>query len=170
MKLKHEWFYHPLFSQDKPFIKEFRRLLEGGKDPFLRDNPIHFCANALVLNRDKTHVLMIYHRIFDSWSLPGGHADGQQDLMEVGKIETREETGLAVEPFTPFAIGWDLLKVKSHWKGNTKVEAHQHLVGTYLYLGDDNKKLVENEEEAKGVQWISISECKKYTTEEHMIP
>ncbi|MDO5714000.1 MAG: NUDIX domain-containing protein [Tissierellia bacterium] len=169
MKVKNEWNLPPLFSQDKPFIKEYHRQMKNCTDPFGRKDTIHFCGTAMILNREKTHVLMIYHKIYDSWSFPGGHADGEEDLLLVGKKEAKEETGISVEPVFDLAISWDILKVKSHVKHGKIVESHNHLDGTYLYFGDQKEELEVNLEETKGVKWIPIKDWEKYVTEDHMM-
>ena len=37
---------------------------------------------------------MIFHKIYNSWSWTGGHADGDSDLLKVAIKEASEETGL----------------------------------------------------------------------------
>ena len=37
---------------------------------------------------------MIYHNIYDSWSWVGGHADQEENLIEVAMRELQEETGV----------------------------------------------------------------------------
>lgn len=166
MIVEKEWALEPLFPEDRAFIDEYRKK----NVPFHRENPLHFCATALVVNREFTHVLMIYHKIFDSWSLPGGHADGEEDLLEVGKKEAREETGLDVEPYSPLALAWDVISVSAHEKKGQPIPSHFHLVGTYLYFGDLHGSLVKNEEETLGVKWIPLSHWEEFITEKEMIP
>ena len=43
---------------------------------------------------------MIYHNIYNSWAWPGGHADGESDLLGVAMREVMEETGIKnLKPF-----------------------------------------------------------------------
>lgn len=170
MNVYREWKLPLFFSQDLPFIKELERRLEDCKSPFTREDPLHFCATSLIINREHTETVMIYHKIFDSWSLPGGHADGEEDLLEVGKKEALEETGLHVEPVFERALAWDIIPVLAHEKNGRPVAAHEHLVGTYLYYGDEEETLVKNTEETKGVRWIPLDRWESFITEDHMIP
>ena len=62
-------------ERDQKIILE---KLETVPDLFLRTNLTeHMTASAWVVNHDRTKLLMAYHRIYDSWSWLGGHADGE---------------------------------------------------------------------------------------------
>ena len=41
-------------------------------------------------------MVVVYHIINDGWIYPGGHADGEEDLLKVAVREVEEETGLKV--------------------------------------------------------------------------
>ena len=48
---------------------------------FTRENEfMHFTASGWVVNKDKSKVLMAYHKVYDSYAWLGGHADGEEDL------------------------------------------------------------------------------------------
>ena len=38
-------------------------------------------------------MLVVYHNIYDAWIFPGGHADGEENLLSVAIREVEEETG-----------------------------------------------------------------------------
>ena len=79
-------------EKDQAFILAF---LERNPDAFFRSNPVaHMTASAWVVNPARDRVLMVYHKIYDSWSWTGGHADGDEDLPAVALREVREETGV----------------------------------------------------------------------------
>ena len=42
-----------------------------------------FSGSAFVVNQNRTKALMVYHKIFNTWIYPGGHADGKEDLLSV---------------------------------------------------------------------------------------
>jgi 8-oxo-dGTP pyrophosphatase MutT (NUDIX family) len=65
-----------------------------------RHAPAHFTGSAWVVSGDGARVLLMHHRKLGRWLQPGGHADGDTDLVRVALRETQEETGvreLAVE-------------------------------------------------------------------------
>ena len=53
----------------------------------------HFSASAFVVNKEKNKMVVVYHNIFDGWIYPGGHADGEEKLLNVAIREVEEETG-----------------------------------------------------------------------------
>src|SRR6476661_8500289 len=70
------------FVQTQPRCFE-RSLIEG-----------HVTGSAWVLNANSTHVLLLHHRKLDRWLQPGGHCDGDPDVLRVAMREAREESGL----------------------------------------------------------------------------
>ena len=41
----------------------------------------HFTCSGFVMNPAMDQVLMVYHRIYDSFAWTGGHADGSSDFL-----------------------------------------------------------------------------------------
>ena len=88
--------YNEQEEKDKVLILDF---LDRNPDAFLRSNRLaHMTASAWIVNPARSKVLMVYHRLYDSWSWTGGHADGETDLLAVALREVREETGLRLDP------------------------------------------------------------------------
>ena len=87
--------YNEQEEKDKVLILDF---LDRNPDAFLRSNRLaHMTASAWIVNPARSKVLMVYHRLYDSWSWTGGHADGETDLLAVALREVREETGRELE-------------------------------------------------------------------------
>lgn len=149
--------YRPLNEQeerDKAVILDF---LAKNPDAFLRTNLIaHMTASAWVVNGKRDRVLMVYHRIYDSWSWTGGHADGDEDLASVALREVREETGVQSARLVSGDIfSLEVLTVDGHEKHGQYVPSHLHLNVTYLVEADDQDPLTVCEEENSGVRWFS---------------
>lgn len=86
--------YRTPFEEEKAMIPDFLALLD---DPmaFSRERKEgHFTASAWIVNRRRTHTLLTLHRKLQKWLQLGGHADGNQNLLEVAMNEAREESGL----------------------------------------------------------------------------
>lgn len=161
--------YHSSNEQEKK-DQEFILKMMNEKDIFERKNTVaHFTASAWVTNPSHTKVLMIYHRIYDSWSWMGGHADGCEDLFEVAKKELKEESGLNSFSSNGNIFSLEVLPVKKHIKKDRTVESHVHLNVTYLFEIDENEPLKVNLEETKGIQWISLNELKNKVKETWML-
>ena len=151
-------------AQDKDLILSF---LDKNDDAFLRSNRVaHMTASAWVTNKDRTKVLMVYHKIYDSWSWCGGHADGEEDLLKVALKECREETGLqTVRPIDGKIASLECLTVDGHEKRGKYVSSHLHLNVTYLLEADEEEPLCVCEEENTGVKWFTPEEALAASTE-----
>ena len=127
---------------------------------------MHMSASSWITNKERTKVLMIYHKIYDSWSWLGGHADGNCNLLEVACKELEEESGLKnyrLVSNQPFSI--EVLTVDGHIKKGKYVNSHLHLNVTYLFEVDENETLVTNELETKGIKWIPIEDIENEVSE-----
>ena len=105
--------YQPFNEQEMRDKQEILRFLERNDDAFLRQNRIaHMTASAWVVNPGRDKVLMVYHKIYDSWSWTGGHADGEEDLLAVALREVTEETGVThVRPVSKDIFSLETLTV-----------------------------------------------------------
>ena len=122
-------------------------------------------ASAWVVNRERTKVLMVYHRIYDSWSWTGGHADGETDLLSVAVREVREETGVSAHPVSEDIFSLEILTVDGHEKRGEYVSSHLHLNVTYLLEADERDELHVCEDENKAVAWFTLDGALKASTE-----
>ena len=145
-------------ARDKAVILDF---IANNPDAFLRTNLIaHMTASAWVVDREREHVLMVYHNIYDSWSWTGGHADGERDLLSVAVREVREETGVQhVRPVTEDIFSLEVLTVDGHEKRGEYVPSHLHLNITYLLEADRRDTLHICAEENSGVRWFTPEEA-----------
>ena len=142
-------------AADKDMILAF---LDKNPDAFYRTNrTAHMTASAWVVNPARDKVLMVYHKIYDSWSWTGGHADGEEDLAAVALREVREETGVAsARLLSEDIFSLESLTVDGHEKHGAYVPSHLHLNVTYLLEADDRDPLTVCEEENSGVRWFTL--------------
>ena len=159
--------YEPFNEQEMRDKDVILRFLEENDDAFLRENLIaHMTASAWVVNPKRDKVLMVYHRIYDSWSWTGGHADGEEDLLAVALREVTEETGVThVRPVSKDIFSLETLTVDGHEKRGEYVPSHLHLNLTYLLEADDTEALRVCEDENKGVAWFGLDEALEASTE-----
>ena len=150
--------------RDKDLILDF---LGNNGDAFLRSNLIaHMTASAWIVNPMRTKTLLVYHRIFDSWSWTGGHADGEEDLLAVALREVMEETGVKnPRPVTENIYSLEVLTVDGHEKHGEYVPSHLHMNVTYLLEADESEALHICREENSGVAWFSLEEALAVSTE-----
>ena len=126
----------------------------------------HFTSSAFVINKERTKILMIYHKIYNSWAWVGGHADGDSDLLFVAMKEAKEETGIKnVAPIFNDIYSLEIINVNGHEKRGKYVGSHVHLNVTYLLEADENEKIHIKEDENSGVKWVPINEILNVTSE-----
>ena len=159
--------YEPFNEQeerDKALILDYLAEHPGC---FFRADPVaHMTASAWVVNPARDRVLMVYHKIYVSWSWTGGHADGETDLLSVALREVTEETGVrSVRPVSPEIFSLEVLTVDGHEKRGEYVSSHLHLNVTYLLEADDRSPLRICEDENKGVAWFGLDGALAASTE-----
>ena len=150
--------------QDQVLILDF---LRKNPDAFYRTNLLaHMTASAWVVNPQRSKTLMVYHRLYDSWSWAGGHADGEEDLLAVALREVREETGVQrLRPVTEEIYSLEVLTVDGHEKHGRYVPSHLHLNVTYLLEAEEDQPLRVCEAENSGVAWFSLADALSASTE-----
>lgn len=159
--------YRPWNEQEARDKRAMLDFLARNDDAFLRSNlTAHMTASAWVVNAARDRVLMVYHKIYDSWSWTGGHADGERALAAVALREVREETGLAsARLLSPEIFSLEVLTVDGHEKKGQYVPSHLHLNVTYLMEADDAEPLTVCEEENSGVAWFTLDGALKASSE-----
>lgn len=158
-------------EQEKKDKEIIIKCIEMFDDVLTRENDIaHLTSSAFVVNQKRNKILMVHHNIFNSWSWTGGHADGDEDLLNVAIKEVMEETGVNnIQPISEDILSLDILPVLGHQKRGKYIAPHLHLSVAYLLEGDENEPLVVKPDENSSVQWIKFEDIDKYSNEPHMI-
>lgn len=159
--------FKPQTEQEETDQKLIVEFVKKNKDALLRDNKVaHVSSSGFILNKRMDKALMVYHKIYKSWSWTGGHADGEKDLLKVAIEEAKEETGIEnVKPLTNKIVTLDVLPVPSHFKKGKFVSAHLHLSVAYVLIADETDRLIVKEDENSGVKWMKIKDIDKEVNE-----
>jgi 8-oxo-dGTP pyrophosphatase MutT (NUDIX family) len=162
--------YSPCNEQERKDKEIVIKSLDLFDDILSRDNEIiHITSSAFVINKNKDKVLMVHHNIYNSWSLTGGHADGEEDLLLVAINEVKEETGVKnICPVSKDIFSLDVLSGFGHMRKGKYVSSHLHISVTYLLVADENEPLIIKIDENSAVKWISLDEIDVYSNEPHM--
>ncbi len=138
---------------------------------FERPEERHFTASSIILNQNMDQMLMVYHNIYQSLSWTGGHADGEQDLMQKAMEEAKEETGIQeLIPLSSEILSVDILPVKAHVKRGKPIAEHWHYNVAYGFIASDKQALTIKPDENSQVCWVALSDWKAQCREPHMIP
>ncbi len=156
--------YIPFNEQEKKDKEQFLRFIDTFDDVLTRDNIFgHFSASAFLVNKKRNKMVVVYHIINDGWIYPGGHADGDDNLLSVAVREVEEETGLKAKILDENIYAIQSAPVKGHIKSGKYVSSHIHFDVLYLMEADDRIPLKYKENESKGVKWISFEEADNKT-------
>lgn len=152
--------YIPFDEQEKKDKEQFLRFIDTFDDVLTRDNIFgHFSGSAFLVNKKRNKMIVVYHIINDGWIYPGGHADGDDNLLSVAVREVEEETGLKAKILDENIYAIQSAPVKGHIKSGKYVSSHIHFDVLYLMEADDRIPLKYKENESKGVKWISFEEA-----------
>lgn len=158
--------YASRYPQEIRKTHQFLELLEC--EPYCYERRAamgHITASALVLSADKRSVLLMHHKKLDKWLQPGGHADGEEDLLEVAMKEVFEETGLKeLEAVTENILDIDIHNIPQR----REVPAHLHYDVRFCFLAGNDAELCKNHE-SHSVQWVPLSGVDQLTSEESVL-
>ncbi len=159
--------FKPYNEQEEVDKKIMLKYINDFDDVLTRENEYgHFTSSAFILNKERTKILMIYHKIYNSWAWTGGHSDGDSDLLYVSIKEAKEETGIKnVKPISKDIYSLEIINVNGHEKRGKYVGTHVHLNITYLLEADEKEPIHIKEDENSGVKWVPIDEILKITSE-----
>jgi 8-oxo-dGTP pyrophosphatase MutT (NUDIX family) len=131
-----------------------RSLLEG-----------HVTGSGWLVNQAGTHVILTHHRKLNRWLQPGGHADGDTDVMLVARKELEEETGLLEFD----ALDAEVFDLDIHPIPERKgVPEHFHYDARFVFRVTGSEEYVVSEE-SHDLQWVSIENLGEYTNEESVL-
>ena len=159
--------FEPYNEQEEVDKKIILDYINNFDDTLTRQNKYgHFTSSAFVLNKERTKILMVYHKIYNSWAWPGGHSDGDSNLLNVAMKEAKEETGIKnVIPIFKNIYSIEIISVNGHEKREKYIRSHVHLNVTYLLEADEKEKIHIKEDENSGVKWVPIDNVLDLTSE-----
>ena len=153
--------YHPRFMDELAFVSRSIDYVEQSEDCFYRElYPAHVTGSAWVVNPDRSRVLMMHHKKLDQWFQPGGHADGDSDIIRVALKETEEETGIDAAHIN--LVDGSIFDVDIHTiapYGN--VPQHEHIDIRFLIEIDDSLAVPGNDESHE-ILWIDVLSVSHY--------
>jgi len=140
--------YNELSSFVKSYENCFERSLEIG----------HITGSCFIVNKERTHSLLMHHAKLDMWLQPGGHCDGDPDVASVSHKEAEEETGLKhLKIIAERIYDLDIHLIPAR----NGIVAHHHYDVRFLIEADMNESLISNEE-SMALEWVPLEDVRNY--------
>jgi len=120
----------------------------------------HVTGSAWVINPACSHVLMLHHRKLDLWLQPGGHADGDTDIIRVALKETAEESGIDIQQIK--LLSESIFDVDVHTvHDSTHDFRHEHFDIRFLLEIDDSLPIPGNDESHE-IGWVPLNQVSHF--------
>jgi 8-oxo-dGTP pyrophosphatase MutT (NUDIX family) len=108
---------------------------------------------------------MMHHRKLNQWFQPGGHCDGDPDVLNVALKEANEETGLE----NLKVVDGEIYDVDVHLIPERKgVPTHYHYDIRFLIEADMNEPLMVTEE-SNDLAWVSLDKIAEHNDSESIM-
>src|SRR5579871_5261384 len=156
--------YRTEFADEQKFVPSFLELLRD-EDCFQRTHlPGHITGSAWIVNASRSKVVLVHHAKLNKWVQPGGHADGEENILNVALRETEEETGLTRLKPLPAIFDIDIHEIPQR----KDFPAHLHYDIRFLIEADEKESIVVSDE-SHDVKWVDLVELEKYSHERSVL-
>ncbi len=151
--------YQSSYVEEASFISRFLKLLSH-PDCYKRTlESGHITGSSWIIDSSNQYVLLTHHKKLDRWLQLGGHADGDENILNVATREAEEESGLKFIKL----IDESLFDLDIHLiPENPKDREHYHYDVRFLFEADMNEKLIISNE-SKDLKWIKIDALAQLT-------
>jgi len=145
--------YSTRYPEEAAFVPRFLELL-GHADAYQRTHlPGHLTGSAWIVDATQQFVLLTHHAKLNKWLQPGGHADGDENILNVALREVREETGLQHFDNRPGVFDIDIHPIPAR----ADFPEHLHFDVRFLIQADKNDALLLTEE-SHALSWIPLAD------------
>lgn len=147
--------YRTVFIDETAMVSRTLQFVQQHENCFDRNlYHGHVTGSAWIVNPARTHTLMLHHRKLDFWLQPGGHADGDPDMMQVVFKEVSEETGIDLSHIRLLDDG--IFDVDIHTIYPSEFD-HRHTHFDVRFLMEiDDKIAIPGNDESLQVAWIPL--------------
>ncbi|HEY0653995.1 MAG TPA: NUDIX hydrolase [Chryseosolibacter sp.] len=145
--------YTSAFPEEQEFVARFLQLLKNPR-AYHRDHlPGHMTGSAWIIDQSRQYTLLVHHAKLQRWLQPGGHADGDENIVAVARKEAEEETGLQKLTLLNPIFDIDIHPIPAR----KDFPQHDHYDIRCLFMADKNELLVVSEE-SHAVEWIPLKD------------
>jgi 8-oxo-dGTP pyrophosphatase MutT (NUDIX family) len=158
--------HRPIDAREDEALRSTVNFVRAHPDCFDRTSVAgHVTGSAWVVSGDGTAVVLLHHGKLGRWLQPGGHADGDSDVVRVALREAREETSLQSLRLGGRAI----FDVDVHAIPARGAEsAHLHYDVRFLFFADRAEDPVPSDE-SHGALWLALDDARRLAPEESIL-
>ena len=152
--------YQTTFEEEKEAIPRFKSLLLNFSNCYERLLITgHLTASAWIIDEFGTSALLAHHKKLNCWLQPGGHADGDENIINVAIREAKEETGLKSFKL----IDGNIFDIDIHFIPRHKdIQSHYHHDIRFLFVADKTENYVISDE-SNELAWIPMDKLGDFT-------
>lgn len=152
--------YDTLFEEEKAFIPRFISLLTNFPNCYHRSLLTgHITASAWIIDGSGGSSLLVHHKKLNRWLQPGGHADGDENVVSAAWKEATEESGLiSLKLFEENIFDLDIHLIPMH----RDIQAHYHYDIRFLFIADREELYVVSDE-SNELRWVSMEQIGSMT-------
>lgn len=122
----------------------------------------HVTGSAWILDQARQRVLLTHHKKLDLWLQPGGHCDGDADVLRVALREAEEESGIAgLEPLSRAIFDVDVHPIPAR----KEEPAHAHFDVRFALIAPAGARFVVSEE-SHALAWVARDALDRYSTDD----
>ena len=157
--------YTTSFREEEFFINRFLELLSH-PDCFQRTHlPGHITGSAWIVDCNRSQTLLVHHAKLNKWVQPGGHADGDENILRVALREAEEETGLKklrIVELVPFDVDIHTIPLRKDFP------EHFHFDIRFLIEASIDEPIIVSEE-SHDVKWVPLTSLEEYNQERSVL-
>ena len=119
----------------------------------------------LWIDRAAERVLLTHHKKLGKWLQPGGHADGDADVVRVAQREAEEESGLGAIDL----VSGDLLDIDIHLiPARGDEPEHYHYDCRFLFRSGGSDEFIVSDESIN-LTWVRLDKVHEFNDEPSII-
>ena len=158
--------YRSSFPKEAKTISRFETFIAQNANCFERQNKSgHLTGSAWIVDKSYSEVVLVHHGKLNVWIQPGGHADGNSDLIAVARMEAHEETGLTSLQL----LSNNIFDLCIHQIPAFGIEPeHYHYDIRYLFKSDLPEPLICSSE-SHSLAWVKLDEIAQKNSSESIL-
>ncbi len=151
--------YKTPFPEEAFLIPQFLELLQLPPCYFRDYLPGHITGSSWIIDESYSHALLVHHVKLNKWLQPGGHADGDENIVRVALREAQEETGLkSLTLITNEIFDIDIHPIPAR----ADFPQHLHFDVRFIFKASKNEVILVSKE-SNHVAWFELNNIARHT-------